>query len=366
MQKTRRSAHALAFAAIASLLLSCGSDDDQAGPPEVSFSWLSVSQWLVETPVGGMLLDAYVSRPPFSDSGPNEAGLSLYREIVEAVAPDLSIRWIAVGHSHFDHAIDVGALALETGAQVLGSRTTCFIAESQGLPIDRCTAVAGGETIQLDDRLSVSVVRIPHSSPDTIGRFGELDAPPENSLLAPNGGNLAFLFELDTGAASPLSWLYSNSISPIDSDDGSGVDFIQALTTLFDGRDETNLWLGAPFGGAATLGPYFDEIRPLAFVPHHFDGLTPVLTDGVPGVIDDPGLNAELGRRSIELVTPTQYLDRIVLTETATTLDRDLEAKEALGVPFKRNDTSQAISVSGSVRHDSGLGSDAMATRCVH
>jgi L-ascorbate metabolism protein UlaG (beta-lactamase superfamily) len=308
------------------LASACADAPSSAG--KVSFTWLGVAHWIVETPVGSLLLDAYTSRPPFTPAGPTTAGLELFRRIEVAVKPPPPVRWIFVGHSHFDHALDVGPIALATGAVVIGSRSTCFVAESQGLPPERCTAVAGGETLALDPRLEVRVVRVPHSSPDTIGRFEELSGPPASALAAPNGGNLGFLFRIAGGP----SWFYSNSIAPIDAEDGSGVDFVGALSVAFDGVDPPDLWLGAPFGGASTLDPYLDRVRPQAFVPHHWDGLTPVVEDGPPGPFDPGDLAGDLTARGVALVAPETYLEKVEVDAHGVRLDPNLEVRTALGL----------------------------------
>jgi L-ascorbate metabolism protein UlaG (beta-lactamase superfamily) len=332
--RSRKLARSALAALFALAIAGCSDAPSPSGGP-VAFTWLGVSHWLVETPVGSLLLDAYVSRPPFTPHGPTSEGLDLFRRIELATRPPQPIRWIVVGHSHFDHAIDVGVLAESTGARVLGSRTTCFIAEAQGLPVDRCTAVDGGETIALDPRLEVRVVRVPHSSPATIGRFAELGSPPVSATDAPNGGNVAFLFRLfDASGRVATSWFYANSIAPIDSDDGSGVDFAAAMASAFADVEPTDAWLGAPFGGAATLAPYLDAVRPSTFVPHHWDGLTPVLTDGVASSFAAPDIDAELAARGGAMLVPRQYLDRLVLEDGTARIEANDAVKAEVGVPI--------------------------------
>src|SRR5262245_26753951 len=102
--RIRRAAVALLAAAILGACADAPSGAGGAG--KVSFTWLGVAHWIVETPVGSLLLDAYASRPPFTPAGPTTAGLELFRSIEAAVAPPPPVRWIFVGHSHFDHALD--------------------------------------------------------------------------------------------------------------------------------------------------------------------------------------------------------------------------------------------------------------------
>jgi L-ascorbate metabolism protein UlaG (beta-lactamase superfamily) len=106
----------------------------------------------METPVGGALLDAYLSRPPFPANGTTEEGLGALRSLLATARPG-RIRWIFIGHSHSDHAVDAGAFAAETGAVVVGSATTCFVAQAGGLDPRRCRIVDDGDTLRFGRRV---------------------------------------------------------------------------------------------------------------------------------------------------------------------------------------------------------------------
>lgn len=303
-----------------------------AAAANVSLTWIGVAQMVMDTPAGTALLDAYFSRPPFTTLGPNEDGLALFRRVVDVVKPRRPIRWIFVGHSHFDHALDVGPLALETGAQVIGSQTTCFIAEAQGLPADRCTAVAGGETLDFG-RLRVRVARVPHSAPNTIGHFAELLAPPTNAVAAPNGGNIAFLFELVRKNGTPkLTWAFANSIAPIGADDGSGVDFVAAWQQFTAGIQRPSAWFGPGFGGSS-IDPYLDALRPRGFVPLHWDGLTEPVLGSVGAPFSSPELAASLAAHDAELLAPEQHFDRFTVGKKGVRRLENRRVKKALAVP---------------------------------
>lgn len=313
--------------------LFAGSAGPAAARP-VTFTWLGVTHWLVETPAGALLLDAYVSRPPFDASrGTNDAGLALLRKLVRVAKPG-KIRWIVVGHSHFDHAIDVGPLAEETGALVIGSATTCRIAEAQGLPAARCRAVGGGERLEFG-RLEMQVVRVVHSGPDSIGRYAVLQQPPQpsNLSIAPNGGTIGVRFRLrNAHGATQADWFWSNSIAAIDSDDGSGVDFRAVLAELFADGMGTDVWLGAPFGGASVLGPYLDVIRPRTFVPQHWDGIAPILANGLAGPFAAGDLQDALDARSVTLVPQRQYFEKLKLARGRVVRVRNRRVQKAFGV----------------------------------
>jgi hypothetical protein len=82
-----------------------------------------------------------------------------------------------------------------------------------------------------------------------------------------------------------------------------------------------------------TAVPYFDLVRPQAFVPHHWDGLTPVLADGVAAPFVAGDLEPELERRSVALIAPRQYLDRLVLDRAALHIEANVAVKSPIGVP---------------------------------
>ena len=75
-------AHAGVLVAVGAVLLSAPAPAHAGG---VSFTWLGVTHWIMETPEGAALLDAYVSRPPFSATGPTTEGLDLFRRIIAVV-----------------------------------------------------------------------------------------------------------------------------------------------------------------------------------------------------------------------------------------------------------------------------------------
>ena len=57
--------------------------------------------------------------------------------------------FILVNHTHFDHALDVPAIAQRTHARVLGSQSTVNLARSRGVPADRTQVVKPGDHLTL-------------------------------------------------------------------------------------------------------------------------------------------------------------------------------------------------------------------------
>lgn len=283
-------------------------------------TFLGVTQWLLRYGETTVLLDAYFSRPEDRVGGSTDEGLDLLQRVLDAAGVE-SVDFILVGHSHFDHAIDSGAAAMMTGAQVVGSQTTCFIAQSAGLPEDRCTVVGTGDELQLGEA-RMRAVRTIHTLPDLIGRFLEFDEvpTPEDSWAAPAGGPISYLVSFP--GDEPFSMFYTNSISPIDGEDGSGEDYRAILNSAFSDVDGTTAWLG-PVGFLADetdLIDYFTPIEPSFVVPHHFDGLTPDIEAGLEEPFaPSPVLTRVLADEGATLVAPEQYFEVLILTPEGIT-----------------------------------------------
>jgi L-ascorbate metabolism protein UlaG (beta-lactamase superfamily) len=92
--------------------------------------WLGTAGFAVEYEGHCVLIDPYVTRA------------SLARCVSGRVRPDIGaiVRHvpradaIVVGHTHFDHALDVPEIARVTGARVFGSRSAAALCRSAGVP----------------------------------------------------------------------------------------------------------------------------------------------------------------------------------------------------------------------------------------
>jgi Beta-lactamase superfamily domain len=89
---------------------------------------------------------------------------------------------ILVGHAHADHISDVGAVAKQTGAPVVGSAITTAEAVALGVPKPQTVTVAGGETLKYGD-ITIKPVHVVHSTIEdglipALDALYKLDAPP--------------------------------------------------------------------------------------------------------------------------------------------------------------------------------------------
>lgn len=96
----------------------------------VRLRWLGTAGFCLEYDGWVLLLDPYVSR------------VGLGRFLFSALVPDSDLiareipvaHGIVVGHSHFDHVMDVPEIARRTGAGVWGSRSTANLMRVCGIP----------------------------------------------------------------------------------------------------------------------------------------------------------------------------------------------------------------------------------------
>jgi L-ascorbate metabolism protein UlaG (beta-lactamase superfamily) len=116
------------------------------------------------------LFDAYFDRPPRShDLGFKAA------DVVKAEA-------IFVSHAHFDHISDIGPVARQTGAPVVGAPITIETARKLGAPEKQLVVAKGGETMKFGDA-TVEIALAQHSTiqpglTDIYASLYKNDAPP--------------------------------------------------------------------------------------------------------------------------------------------------------------------------------------------
>jgi L-ascorbate metabolism protein UlaG (beta-lactamase superfamily) len=119
----------------------------RGGPDDVRVRWLGTAGFAVEHAGHTVLIDPYVTRA------------SLARCVLTPLRPDRgAIRRhtphadaIVVGHTHFDHALDVPDIARLTGARVFGSRSAATLCLARGVSADRVDVVerdAGGVPVE--------------------------------------------------------------------------------------------------------------------------------------------------------------------------------------------------------------------------
>ncbi len=107
-------------------------DSDLSG---VNATWLGVSTILFDDGTTQLLIDGFFSRPTALDVIFGRA-VSSDAATINYTIEKYGINRLAaiiVAHSHYDHSMDSGAVALRTGAQVIGSESTANVARGADL-----------------------------------------------------------------------------------------------------------------------------------------------------------------------------------------------------------------------------------------
>ena len=221
--KQRIAQAAVTTAAIVALLTAGGAwlwhdrpSLDSAGwprPPEpdensasVTVTWLGVGTLLFDDGETQILIDGFFSRPSLVDT-------VLRRAIVNDAATinyalhEFNMRQLAViipVHSHFDHAMDVGAIAKRTSASILGSESTANIARGAGVPVDQIVVADSDQTYEFGN-FKVRMMRSRHAPIGWRGNVplpGTIDEPlilPQPISAWREGGSFSILIEHPQG-----------------------------------------------------------------------------------------------------------------------------------------------------------------------
>jgi L-ascorbate metabolism protein UlaG (beta-lactamase superfamily) len=116
------------------------------GPGDVRVRWLGAAGFVIEHAGHTVLFDPYVTRASLTTC--LAAPLSPDEKLIAELLPVADA--IVVGHTHFDHSLDVPAIARMTGARVFGSRSARALCRASGVADDRIEVVepnAGGDPI---------------------------------------------------------------------------------------------------------------------------------------------------------------------------------------------------------------------------
>lgn len=128
-----------------------------------TLDWYGCATFRLRTAGLTVFLDAYIDRAG------NAPGPGLRADDIDRCD------WIVVGHSHFDHLYGAERIAANTGARIIGSYETIRVMEGAGVPVDQMICVAGGETIDLGNGVTVSAFPSQHSCVWSHGQMSPAD-----------------------------------------------------------------------------------------------------------------------------------------------------------------------------------------------
>ncbi len=130
----------------------------------VTMTWLGVTTLLFDDGETQLLIDGFFSRPTLWDAAfgrpvDNDAATINY------VLDEYRMRRLAAiipAHSHYDHAMDVGAIANRSNASILGSESTANVARGAGVPEDQIIVAEHGVDYEFG-QFRVTMVAVPHA-----------------------------------------------------------------------------------------------------------------------------------------------------------------------------------------------------------
>lgn len=250
----------------------------------VTVTWLGVSTLLFDDGETQILIDGYLSRPSLAD-------LLLGRPIesnaveVNRVLNDYRINRLAVivpTHTHFDHALDIAAIANRTGATIFGSPSSAQIARGAGVPEEDISIVTDSATREFGQfRITLLMSEhIPFGWRGSVPMAGEIESPivgaaPAAAFKSGRTFSVVVAHPQGTTLVQASAGFAERRLQDVDAD------VVMLSTAMLEGlgRDYTQrYWLSLVTAtGADTV------------IPIHFDDLTKPLgeVELLPGLIDN-------------------------------------------------------------------------------
>ena len=127
-------------------------------PTSVTLTYLGAAGWRIDTRQHVLLVDPYFSRVDAEGGAP----LAPNPEFIAKYAPARADA-ILVGHSHYDHLLDVPGIAQKSGAVIVGTPSTLNVARAAGVAEARLIDVTASENSWSAGPWSVKAVRGLHS-----------------------------------------------------------------------------------------------------------------------------------------------------------------------------------------------------------
>ncbi len=122
----------------------------ETGAFGVKVTWLGSTTLLFDDDETQILIDGFLTRPGVLDivfRRPIESDVATINYVLD----EFRVRRLAAiipVHSHYDHAMDVGAIANRSSAAVVGTESTANIARGAGVPDEQIILVTNGDTLE--------------------------------------------------------------------------------------------------------------------------------------------------------------------------------------------------------------------------
>lgn len=244
----------------------------------VTATWLGVTTWLFDDGETQLLIDGFFSRPSLRDilfdrPVTNDA------PIINYALDEYRMRRLAAIiplHSHFDHAMDVGAIANRTSASILGSESTLQIARGAGVPEDQMLLVVPGEPYAFG-RFNVTLLASRHAPVGWRGRVtfpGNIDEPlimpqPVSALREGNSYTIVIAHPQGTTVVQGSAGLPVESLAEVAAD---------VIMLGVGGLESLGMDYAEPYWQSVVTATGAQSVYPI-----HFDDFTRPFGEIVPG-----------------------------------------------------------------------------------
>jgi L-ascorbate metabolism protein UlaG (beta-lactamase superfamily) len=130
----------------------------------VTMTWLGVTTLLFDDGETQILIDGFFSRPTLIDALLSRP-VSSNAVTINYVLDEYRMRRLAAivpVQSHYDHAMDIGAIANRSSASILGSASTANIARGAGVPEDQIIVAENRGTYSFG-QFTLTMIETPHA-----------------------------------------------------------------------------------------------------------------------------------------------------------------------------------------------------------
>jgi len=153
----------------------------ESRPDAVTLRWLGVSTLLFDDGDTQILIDGFFSRPSLADL---VFDVAVQNDIatIDFALEEYQMRRLAAiipAQSHFDHAMDIGAVANRSSASILGSESSAQIARGAGVPEDQIVVAETGQEYAFGS-FTVRLLATSHAPigwGGSVPYAGDIDAP---------------------------------------------------------------------------------------------------------------------------------------------------------------------------------------------
>jgi hypothetical protein len=320
------------------VLIACGGSGTDH-PQDIRMTWFGITNWHYQMGDVGILVDGETISDFSATPTPNVASVTkAYQTIKKHGTVDL----VLVGHEHGDHGVQVPEWAKQTGKPVYAPAAVCAEVLKYGNPANQCTSLKGGETIKVNESITVRVVRWVHSvsgctafsngtgGPET---FGFLISTQTSQRAEP-----LQLFVSDSGAGGKelTTPRVANGITY-----GSPLDNLRAAVKAA-GAAGLDLWQGGPESRVVTQARMVvPEFKVKTFMPHHLGVRANSVSEfkleyGLHFPYDaneQPLLRDFLKAANVPQIAPVNYWDAWVFNAKGVTAVDSADQKAVYGIP---------------------------------